>query len=315
MLASIVIRTLNEARYLGDLLESIGQQKTDGLEWEVVLVDSGSTDGTLDTAASYGCRIVHITREEFSFGRSLNLGCKAAKGDVLVFVSGHCVPAYNHWLQQLCEPVLSQKVAYTYGRQVGDDSSFYSERRIFAKYFRSVSSVPQEGFYCNNANSALNRQVWEANPFNEALTGLEDMELAKRLVARGHKVGYVAQACVFHHHHEAWASIRRRFERESIALRAIMPELHLSAIDIARYIVSSIVMDWRSALRNGQFMASWQGIIQYRVMQYWGSYRGNHEHRILSRQRKDKYFYPATPKQEQVDEYLRPHRRTSTDEG
>src|SRR3546814_9382361 len=96
MLVSIVIRTLNEARYLGELLEGIASQETQGLDVETVLIDSGSTDDTLAIAEKHGCVITHITREEFSFGRSLNLGCEAAQGEVLILISGHCVPRDRH---------------------------------------------------------------------------------------------------------------------------------------------------------------------------------------------------------------------------
>ena len=63
--------------------------------------------------------------------------------------------------------------------------------------------------------------------FDEELTGLEDMHLAKRLVAAGGLVGYVAEACVFHLHLERWTQIQRRFEREALALQQICPEVIL----------------------------------------------------------------------------------------
>ncbi|HJV25557.1 MAG TPA: glycosyltransferase [Aromatoleum sp.] len=314
MLASIVIRTLNEARHLDDLLISVKQQETAGLKWEVVLVDSGSTDGTLEIAARHGCRILHITREEFSFGRSLNMGCAASRGDILVFISGHCVPARPDWLQTLCQPLIEGKVAYSYGRQIGDDDSYFSERRIFAKYFPAVSAIPQSGFYCNNANSALRRADWEDTPFDEGLTGLEDMDVAKRLVQKGRPIGYVAEAFVYHHHQESWRSVRRRFEREAIALQQIMPEVHISPLDVLRYFFSSVSMDWRSARRHGQLGGRWLEILQYRAMQFWGAYMGNHEHRKLSHRQKEIYYYPSTETDESND-WLFSHRRPSPNEG
>ena len=216
MLISIVIRTLNEARHLDDLLTMIARQESPEAEVETVLVDSGSTDGTLEIAKAHGCRITHIDKSEFSFGRSLNRGCGFARGDLLVLISGHCVPVDNQWLKTLCQPLRSGAVSYSYGRQIGDDTSNYSERRIFATYFPAVSAVPQDGFFCNNANAALTRAAWDAYRFDEELTGLEDMALSKRLHEAGHKIGYVADAPVFHHHQESWPTIRRRFEREAI---------------------------------------------------------------------------------------------------
>ncbi|CUH51518.1 glycosyltransferase [Shimia marina] len=309
MIASIVIRTLNEARHLDDLLVMIARQKTD-FDVETVLIDSGSTDGTLKIAENHGCRITHITKAEFSFGRSLNWGCDHATGDMLILISGHCVPTDEHWLQNLCQPLIDGTVSYTYGRQIGDDDSYYSERRIFAKYFPDTSQVPQEGFFCNNANSAVLRSAWENYRFDEELTGLEDMELAKRMTADGHKVGYVAEAPVFHHHSETWQSVRRRFEREAIALRDIMPEVHLSRLDVLRCVVSSTFGDWRSAARNGITSTSRIDMLRYRWNQYVGSYKGNHEHRLLSQDLKQQYFYPQVIEKADKDEWLQPLYRT-----
>jgi rhamnosyltransferase len=292
MHASIVIRTLNESRYLDELLVAIRRQQLEDLSYEVVVVDSGSTDGTLDIARRHGCRIVHITREQFSFGRSLNLGCAEASGDALVMISGHCVPTDEQWLAKLCAPVAAGTAQYSYGRQLGGPRSHYSECRIFAKYYPEVSAIPQEGYFCNNANAALSKAAWAEHRFNEDLTGLEDMEFAKRLVAAGGRVAYVADACVYHHHEENWPQVKRRFEREAIALQSIMPQVHVGRRDFARYLVTSVWKDLRSARRHGVLGAQWRSILQYRFWQYWGSYTGNHDHRKLSRAQKDFYFYP-----------------------
>lgn len=315
MRASIVIRTLNEARHLGDLLRMIARQDTDGIGIETVLVDSGSTDGTVEIARAHGARVTTISRSDFSFGRSLNRGCAVATGDILVLISGHCVPVDDRWLQNLCQPLIDGTASYSYGRQIGDDDSNYSERRIFAKYYPARSQAPQQGFFCNNANSALTRAAWAAHPFDEELTGLEDMELGKRLVAAGHRIAYVAEAPVFHHHRESWAQVRRRFEREAIALRSIMPEVQLSRLDVLRCVLDSTLGDWRAARRNGITSTSRMDMLRYRWNQYLGSYTGNHEHRLLSRQAKQKYFFPETSRMTDQDEWLKPVRRPSAHEG
>jgi len=315
MLASIVIRTLNEAAYLDDLLVMVSRQKTDGLDYEVVLIDSGSTDGTVDIARRHGCRVTTISRQDFSFGRSLNRGCDVADGEILVFISGHCIPVDERWLQNLCQPVIDGHVAYAYGRQVGDDDSHFSERRIFAKYYPETSAIPHEGFFCNNANAAIARAAWAGHRFDECLTGLEDMALAKLLVGEGEKVGYVAEAPVFHHHTETWASVRRRFEREALALQQIMPEVRLSRIDVARYVVSSICMDLRSAARHHNLRSHWQDIMRYRIAQYVGSYVGSNDNRRLSQGRKERFFYPSVNESDAENVWLKSHRRASPYEG
>jgi glycosyltransferase involved in cell wall biosynthesis len=291
VLVSIVIRTLNEARYLGELLDNIAKQKT-GFEVETVLVDSGSTDGTLAIAEAHGCVVTHIAREEFSFGRSLNLGCETAKGDIFVLISGHCVPRDEHWLESLCQPLIDNLIDYSYGKQIGGAESRYSECRIFAKYFPDQSCIPQQGFFCNNANSAITRDAWARHRFDEDVTGLEDMELAQRLYRNNGRIGYVAEACVYHHHAESWSQVRRRFEREALALQKIMPQIHVRHRDAIRYIAGSIWHDWRCALREGVWWRKAWLIVLYRFHQYTGSFKGNREHRKLSHAEKDKYFYP-----------------------
>jgi L-ascorbate metabolism protein UlaG (beta-lactamase superfamily)/glycosyltransferase involved in cell wall biosynthesis len=290
---SIVIRTLNEAKHLEHLLQTIAVQRTRGLSHEIILVDSGSTDDTLAIAQRYGCRIRHISREEFSFGRSLNIGCNAARGDVLIFISGHCVPTDEHWLHRLCDPILSGVAESTYGRQIGGPDCRFSENRIFAKYFPEQSRIPADGFYCNNANAALSRQAWNMYKFDETLTGLEDMELAQRLVSNCGRVAYVADACVFHYHNESWRQVKRRFEREALALQKIMPQVHVGWFDTLRYISTSIWKDWVCAWCDNVWRRKAIEIFRYRCNQFLGSYKGNREHRKLSHAEKEKYFFPV----------------------
>ncbi|MGY0313548.1 glycosyltransferase [Alteromonas macleodii] len=292
MLASIVIRTYNEERYLDELLTAINKQNNTIVECEVVIIDSGSTDRTLQIAKAHKCRITHIKKSDFTFGRSLNKGCEFAKGDFLVFVSGHCIPASDDWLDELCKPLVDKTVSYTYGKQVGRDTTKYSEDRHFEKWFPDYSKLPQEGFFCNNANAAISREAWELFQFNEELTGLEDMYLAKLLVEAGRKVGYVATAPVYHIHDETWKQVRIRYEREAYALQRIMPEVHFSFSDFVRYFVSGVLADTASSIRDKVFLKKMGEIIAFRFFHYWGTYKGNHEHRKLSTKMKKQYFYP-----------------------
>jgi glycosyltransferase involved in cell wall biosynthesis len=78
-LVSVIIRTLNEERYLEELLMKISIQDRTTYDVEVVIVDSGSTDSTLDVAKKWKARITHISKDDFSFGRSLNIGCEFSK--------------------------------------------------------------------------------------------------------------------------------------------------------------------------------------------------------------------------------------------
>ena len=291
MKVSVVIRTYNEERHIGTLLEALARQETD-FESEIIVVDSGSTDRTLEIVARFGCRVLEIAKPSFSFGRSLNIGCEAATGCRLVFISGHCIPASGDWLKTLVAPLGRDSIAYVYGAQFAHETTKFSEARYFSKCYPAERRIPQEGFFCNNANAALLTTAWKEHRFDEALTGLEDMHLAKTLTERGYRIGYVPEAAVCHIHDESLPQIRRRFEREAIALQYIMPEVHVTFLDFVRYFASAVVLDSVEAARQQVLARTLKDIVLYRLMQFWGSYRGNHYHRKLSRERKEKYFYP-----------------------
>ncbi len=311
---SIVFRALNEERWFEEALKAVKSQDTGGLSVEIILVDSGSTDETIPIAHRHGCKVVHIEKSDFTFGRSLNLGCSAASGQYLVFISAHCIPASDTWLQALLAPLRDGRVAYAYGRQVGHECSRFSETRLFAKYFPEFDRCPQEGFFCNNANSAIRADVWEAYKFDENCTGLEDMVLAKRLVADKMKIGYVASAAVVHIHEETFVQTRNRYYREALTLREIMPEVHVTRLDAIRYFFAGAGFDLLAALRQRVFLKTFTEIIGFRFMQYLGTYRGHNEHRRLSRAQKEAYFYPkagGTRRDLPEPAVLRPPRRES----
>lgn len=312
MIASVVIRTYNEEKYLDRLLSLVFAQKCETVELDVVIVDSGSTDSTLEIAAKYPCRVTHIKKSEFTFGRSLNIGCDFATGDFLIFVSGHCLPVNEHWIDELVAPLLNGDASYSYGRQQGKDTTKFSEYQHFEKCFPVYDKIPQEGFFCNNANAAVTRKAWEEFLFNEELTGLEDMHLAKQLVESGRKVAYTSKASVYHIHDESWMQVRTRYEREAFALQRIMPEVHFTISDFFRFFISSLFSDSAVAVKQKAFLRKFPEIFMFRLMHYWGTYIGNHEVRKLSTKMKYHYFYP---KDVEKDIYEKESSRTIADEG
>lgn len=287
---SVIIRCYNEEKHLGRLLSGIRDQSVDNIE--IIVVDSGSSDASPSIAEHYGARVLHIPMAEFSFGRSLNLGCQIAHGDILVAVSAHCYPVYGDWLEHLVAPFSDPKVAMAYGMQRGNGSNHFSEHRIFHQWFGDESNFIQSTPFANNANSAFRRDVWKQVPFNETLTGLEDLDFAQRLMRKGHRIAYVAEATVIHVHEETWAQIYNRYRREAMAMRRILPHERFGLLDFLRLFTSSIALDLRQAARTDCLLRELGGIIRFRWCQYFGTYRGYHQRNEADEALRQTFYYP-----------------------
>ena len=197
---SIVIRALNEASHIGRLLASIAAQHTQ--PDEIILVDSGSIDRTVEIAEQFDCKVLHMPPGDFTFGRSLNWGCAAAKGEILVFVSAHIYPLELDWLCRLVEPFEHDEVGLSYGGQTGDHRSNFAEIQLLRRWFPDQGTLDQKHPFCNNANCAIRRTLWEEHPYDEALPGLEDLAFARDIQAAGHHIAYVPEARIAHVHEE-----------------------------------------------------------------------------------------------------------------
>ena len=311
---SIIIRAYNEDRHIARLLTGIQQQKA--VDAEVILVDSGSTDSTVAIARQFDAQIVSIRPQEFTFGRALNLGCQHASHENLVFASAHVYPVYCDWLKRMLGPLEDSAVGLTYGRQVGNAQTKYSEHRIFAKWFPQKSDLNQPHPFCNNANVAVRRSLWQKYGYDESLTGLEDLDFAKRIQRDGHRIAYLADATIVHVHEETPKTILNRYRREAIALRQIMPEESMSLVDFARLFAGNTLSDWGYAAREGRLIRDLMDIPTFRLMQFWGAYCGFNQRGPVSKALRQRFYYPnqitaggeaqPAPKQEPVD-YSRSH--------
>ena len=290
MKISIIIRCLNEGKHIGKLLDGI--QKQTHKDVEIIVVDSGSRDNTLEVASKYPTKIVHIKPEDFSFGYALNVGCEAATGDLLLFASAHVYPVYNDWLQLMHQPFEDEQVALVYGKQRGDHRNKYSEHQVFAKWFPNNSNLHQKHPFCNNANCMVRKNLWEQFPYDETLTGLEDLAWAKNILERGYRIAYQADATIIHVHEERWKNVYNRYRREAIALRLIMKNETFNFLTFLSLLTKNIVSDWKQALSDGVFLRECINIFMFRLMQFWGTYRGYKQSYLMDNAVRERFYYP-----------------------
>lgn len=289
---SIIIRAYNEAAHLPRLLDGILQQTVKDVE--IILVDSGSTDGTLDVARRYPVHVERISPDEFTFGRSLNRGLAAAGADLAVIASAHVYPVYPDWLERLLAPFADPQVGLAYGKQRGGTTTKFSERQIFAHWFPDQSQPRQAHPFCNNANAAIRRSQWEKQPYDETLTGLEDLAWAHAIQQQGCAIAYVAEAEVVHLHNETPRGVYNRYRREAMAFRGVFPKERFSLLDFLRLSLGNIASDLVHAGRSGALPGSLNSIFWFRLAQFWGTYRGFRRPGPVTAQLRQTFYYPRS---------------------
>lgn len=287
---SLVIRCYNEEEHIGRLLDGVMKQTLKDVE--IILVDSGSTDSTLSIASKYPIKEVSIKPEDFTFGRALNVGCAAASGEFVVFASAHVYPVYKDWLELLVESFNNPDVAIVYGKQRGGEKAKYSEHQIYKRWFPDSSINYQKHPFCNNANAAIRRSVWAQLPYDDELTGLEDLDWAKRVIGMGKKIVYCADAEIIHIHNETLRKTYNRYRREAMAFKRIYSRETFCLLDFFKLLTVNTATDYYHAIRDGQFFKNFSSIWLYRFMQFWGTYIGYKQHGSITQQLAKRFYYP-----------------------
>jgi rhamnosyltransferase len=271
--ASVIIRTKNEAQRLSDVLNSLKSQDYDG-GVEIIVVDSGSTDGTVEIAREHGARVIEMTPETFSFGRALNVGARASRGEFLVNISGHAVPVHNTYLQTLLAPYSDPNVVATFGRDLPFPDACPSQARDVETWF--PSEQVEFGQYFSNANSSVRRSAWEEQPWDETLPGAEDAHWAQQMLSRGYRIVYVPKALVYHSHSNSPLFVYRRAVRETRGFKAF--DQSRAGYDLAGALRFWLGMSWldiRYTLETRRNPLWIFHILAYRGAQalglYWGA--------------------------------------------
>lgn len=289
MNCSIVIRAYNEEKHIGRLLEGIKFQTLKNVE--VILVDSGSKDSTVEVAESYGVRIVRISPDEFTFGRSLNYGIQSASGDFIVIASAHVYPVYPDWLASLLYPFEDESIALTYGKQRGPESAKFSEKQIFHQWFPDTGKLHQETAFCNNANAAIRKKLWAKHPYDETLTGLEDLAWANWAKQQGYDIAYIPEAEIVHIHNETPRGVYNRYRREAMAFKKIHPESNFNIYDFLRLTVTNISSDLWHASQARVLWKELGSILWFRFMQFHGTRMGYRETSLVTPQLRETFYY------------------------
>lgn len=216
---SVILLTKNGQRDLDRVLPAIYGQKQAG-SFEVIAVDSGSSDGTLRLLRQFPVRVEQIAPEAFHHARTRNVAAELAQGEILVFLSQDAIPASGLWLKKMIANFADPKVGAVYGRQLPKPGCLAERRdtldaiygaRKFVKDPTHRNGLGYRFYHFSDVNAAIRKSVWRTTPFPEDLKVFEDLGIAKQILDCGWKIVYEPEAAVFHSHDHTTVGLFKRY--------------------------------------------------------------------------------------------------------
>ena len=204
---SLIIPTYNAEQYLPQLLKRL---KTQTVSFELIVVDSSSTDNTVNIARKYTQDIIVIPQNEFDHGGTRTKAAKTARGEILVFLTQDALPFDAYTIENITKVFDDETIAAAYGRQLSYEHTNYfgQHLRLFnygeASYVRSIDDIPLYGLKTASLSDSFaayrKRDLMNVDYFKTKLILGEDVYAGAKLILAGKKLAYVADAQVYHSH-------------------------------------------------------------------------------------------------------------------
>ena len=219
---TIAMLTRNAGPILPRLLRSVFTQQTQR-RVEFLVVDSGSTDGSLELLRAHPIRVLQIPRTDFNWGKTRDFAYQEAQAPIIINLSQDAIPQEPTWLDNLVRPLEDPEVGVSCGTSVPDPERHFMqfpwEKNGYFYFTCEIAKfVERYGKGLSFANAAVPRKVWERLRFYEQPTG-EDFQFQQKLAEAGYRIAFTPDAPVLHHHDYTFRGLFRRCRNEGYALR------------------------------------------------------------------------------------------------
>lgn len=274
---------------MGALFECRGIERS-----EVLVVDSGSTDETVEIAAARtGVRVHRIAPEEFRHGRTRNLAASLSRAPILVFLVQDATPADSGFLEELTAAFHQDpNMAATYGRQIARPEADPIESAFLAYNYPATPHerhplnggrrVTLRSIFFSNVCSAVRRDVWVRFPFDEELIMSEDQKWAREVLEAGYRIAYRPSAVVYHSHHYGLVRLAQRNFDSGYSLVGIIQDPWYKMVgDEIRFVARTAADLWR---RGHGHWIPW--LLLYESARSLGFALGRHSERLPCRLRR-----------------------------
>lgn len=250
VLVTVAIPTFNGRAYIEEVLESIFSQRAE-FSYEVLVIDSGSTDGTLEVLRKFPIRLIEIPNSEFGHGKTRNYAVSISEGDYVAFLTQDATPAHSEWLGFYMDAfLLDEKVACVYGPHLPRPDADPKTARDHLEFFRGMG--PCDGptiqndapTFFSDVNGCISKKVWQSIPYLE-LDYAEDQAFGRDILEAGYLKVYEPRAAAVHSHfYPPVAHFKRLFDewrglRNSLGIVESLP--------LVRVIGGSLKGTWRDS--------------------------------------------------------------------
>ena len=279
---AIIMRSYNDAWVIGETLDALFQQEIK--DFELINVDSGSTDGTLNIIKNFNPFPIQIPSSSYKPGPVLNDAIIRSKGEILVFLNSDATPMNEKWLGNLIAPFAVPNTVATFGAQIPRANARPIVRLDYDRAFgcNSLAACSGSGraLFFSLGNSAICRAIWEKHHFSETLQYSEDIEWSNWAKEQGYEIQYVSEAKVMHSHNYSLRQTWKRYSGEGQA-EALIFRWTGWRTSFIRYslipLLASVWRDTRYCLKNCEIRGLCEAPL-YRVVEkfarYWGFRKG-----------------------------------------
>jgi rhamnosyltransferase len=272
---SIIMRSFNEAWALRETLPALAAQNYKN--WELIVIDSGSTDGSVDLLRNYRPRhLIQIPQREYNPSRVMNHGMQLASSGFAIFLNADATPQGSDWLGPLSHALLDPRAAAVFGRQIPRPNC----QAVFANDYERCFGASREsanwGHFFSMVSSGIRKDIWARRGFNERMQYSEDDEYTRWCVAQGYRVRYIPESVVMHSHNYTLAQAWKRSFGEGRALAAVSTA-DRNEISWPRNVLAGWLKDaWRDLkfCTRTRRLPEWSHALQVRWQQRLGAWAG-----------------------------------------
>jgi len=266
---TVIMRTKNSSDIIAQTLKALFSQKY--TDFELLVVDSGSTDDTLEIVSTYPHKLIKVKPEDYHPGKVLNMAIKQTNTPFIVFLNSDTVMLTSDTLKTLINTQNQDDVDAVFSRQIARPEAKPWVRKDYEIAFPNNTKSPDWMFY-SIPLASMKKTAWELIPFYTQTWASEDTKWGYDAKEQGLNVIYEPKAMVMHSHNYNFKQIFNRKYVEGEADSYIFDKKY-TLLDFSKQYLSSVLKDTIYHMKDFELKELCITYIR-RFIYFYGYYKG-----------------------------------------